>query len=345
MNNGGFARVRILAATLLAAFAVSGCSVSATAGDRLTGPDEFNLPGPADGLWRASDDYELPFRRWGPSRPQAVVLAIHGLTDYSGGMREIGEYLAEADIATYAYDQRGFGKTSGRGDWHGIDRYLRDAAERSRALAEAYPDTPLFIAGHSMGGAVTLTFVAETDPEWVDGVVLIAPAVWGRSAMPWYQRSALWVGERLLKEVEFTGQITGVRPTDNLRILQERAHDPMNTPEVSVEVMGGVSDLMDRALRAPPELSHRMLYLYGLRDEVVPPEPTCIALGRFADRTDLRHRYVIYPQGYHMLTRDLQARRVLEDMAAWITEPERRKLPSHLERSRKDATRRVCAEA
>jgi acylglycerol lipase len=29
----------------------------------------------------------------------------------------------------------------------------------------------------------------------------------------------------------------------------------------------------------------------------------------------------VYPDGYHMLTRDLGARVVLEDMAAWLADP------------------------
>lgn len=32
-------------------------------------------------------------------------------------------------------------------------------------------------------------------------------------------------------------------------------------------------------------------------------------------------RVAIYPDGYHMLTRDLGARMVLEDLAAWLAGP------------------------
>src|SRR5690348_9841856 len=58
-----------------------------------------------------SDGARLPLRVWLPSGPvKAVVLALHGFNDYSNAFATPGEALAWRGIATYAYDQRGFGK-------------------------------------------------------------------------------------------------------------------------------------------------------------------------------------------------------------------------------------------
>jgi len=41
-------------------------------------------------------------------------------------------------------------------------------------------------------------------------------------------------------------------------------------------------------------------------------------LAALSERAEHRPRIVIYPEGYHMLTRDLRADTVLQDISRWI---------------------------
>src|ERR1700759_2799549 len=85
-------------------------------------------------------------------------------------------------IATYAYDQRGFGAATERGFWPGRAALAADAATASRILRRLYPGVSLYLLGDSMGGAVAvaaMTGESGTPVPDVDGVILTAPAVWG----------------------------------------------------------------------------------------------------------------------------------------------------------------------
>jgi hypothetical protein len=67
----------------------------------------------ADGVW-------LPLRRWLPQGPpRAIILALHGMNDYSHAFDGPGRYWASVGLATYAYDQRGFGESPHGGVWPG----------------------------------------------------------------------------------------------------------------------------------------------------------------------------------------------------------------------------------
>ena len=66
------------------------------------------------------------------------------------------------------------------------------------------------------------------------------------------------------------------------------------------------------ALRMPA------LILYGEHDEIIPPAPFCQMLNNLPDRAASHWRLMLYPNGYHMLSRDLQAEVVIKDMVAWI---------------------------
>ncbi|WP_201171136.1 alpha/beta hydrolase [Halorhodospira halophila] len=326
---------------LLATLAV-GCSRAAVDGPA-DSPGE--TPAWGEGYILADDGYRLPYRRWGPEHDDsadAVVLALHGLNDYSRGMRFAAEYLAEGGVATYAYDHRGFGETGDAGTWPGGQALIDDAATAVELLAERYPDTPLYLMGHSMGGAIAMILVAEQSPEAITGTALLAPAVWGREAMPWYQRTGLWLSSRLTPGLRLSGEDLGVDPTDNPEVLEEWREDPLIQREVSARALAGVTDLMDRALEASEQLDSRALILYGEQDEVIPPEPTCLMLHRLPQRPPGQWRLALYPEGHHLLTRDLQRDRVHADLLAWLQDPEGARLPSSHEVGHREGLSRLC---
>src|SRR5437899_4128959 len=135
----------------------------------------------------AADGVSLPLRRWLPQgEVKAVILALHGFGDYSNAFELPAQRWAERGIATYAYDQRGFGGAPGHGVWAGEDQLAADAILASRILRRIHPGRPLYLFGESMGGAVAIVAtiaapsgvvsaasgLALTD---ADGLILSAP--------------------------------------------------------------------------------------------------------------------------------------------------------------------------
>ncbi|KAB7619646.1 alpha/beta hydrolase [Alkalilimnicola sp. S0819] len=272
---------------------------------------------------RLSDGTRLPLRRWLPAQPspQAVVLALHGFNDYSRAFQGLGHYLAERGIASYAYDQRGFGETASRGLWAGGPRMIDDARAVLLRLRQRYPDTPVYLLGESMGGAVALSAAAEGELP-ADGLVLLAPAVWARQTMPWYQRTALWVAARVAPEWRPSGKGLGRVASDNTEMLRGLGRDPLVIKKTRIEAVEGLANLMDRALAASPALPLPTLILYGARDDIVPRQATCRMLRSLPGREAVAWRFAYYQAGYHMLTRDLQGERVMGDIVAWLQDPQ-----------------------
>jgi alpha-beta hydrolase superfamily lysophospholipase len=274
----------------------------------------------------AADGAALPLSVWLPhAAPRAVVLALHGFNDYRQAFAEVGPFLAAGGIATYAYDQRGFGATDGRGIWPGADLLVDDAATVASLLRQRHPGRPLYLLGESMGGAVAMSLLAET-PTAADGTVLVAAAVWGRATMNPLQRAALELLAHSLPGLRLTGRGLGITASDNQAMLRALSRDPLMLKEARVDALWGMANLMDRALAAAPGLTVPTLVLYGARDEIIPRRPTCRMLATLTSSA----RVAIYPSGYHMLMRDLGARVVLEDLAAWLAGPAA-PLPSGLE--------------
>lgn len=286
-----------------------------------------------------NDGARLPLRAWqaeGP--PRAALLAIHGLNDYSGGFEATGTFLAARGFAVYAFDQRGFGATAERGIWAGGDRMADDAHEIARLLRQRHPDLPLYALGESMGGAVLMRALQRHTEKWVDAVALSAPAVWSRSEMRRYQRLPLRVLAHSLRGFKLSPRIARKKPTDDAAALRRLADDPLVLRSTRVDVLWGLADLMDAVTREPRAPGVPALVLYGARDEIVPPRPTCAWLTTL--RGSDAWQIALYPSGWHLLTRDRNAGLVLADLAAWFERPGA-PLPSGADTG--DATTRVCA--
>jgi len=276
------------------------------------------------------DGYVLPLAVWKPdAEPRAIVLALHGFNDYRNAFASPGEFLADHGILVIAYDQRGFGDTAQRGIWPGTARLARDAATFSRLLCEQYPHQPLYLLGVSMGGAVALQIQRDAAP-CLKGIILVAPAVWGWQTMPWWQSSLLYAMAHITPGLTLTGEDLHITPSDNREMLRALARDPRVIKETRVDAIYGLTDLMESAYRHGSDPDASTLLLYGEKDEIIPEGPACGLFARLPVGKGSHSRVVLYPDGYHMLLRDLQAEVVYQDILSWLADPEAA-VPSGLE--------------
>lgn len=271
------------------------------------------------------DGHRLPLHRWGePDKARALVLALHGFNDYGNAFAGLGERLAAAGVLTYAVDQRGFGAGAGPGRWAGEERMTADLVELAALLRERHPGLPLYVLGESMGGAVVMA--TPRIAGLADGLVLIAPAVWSRETMHPLQRFVLALAAYGLPSLKLTGRGLDIRPSDNIPMLRQFSADPLVIKETRVDALWGLTNLMDQAAAAAPGLAPPALILYGEHDQIIPRRAFCAMLATLPP-AEPAIRVVLYRDGWHMLTRDLQGERVMSDIAAWVND-QRAALPS-----------------
>lgn len=276
-------------------------------------------PALASEYFLTRDGERLPLRVWGSDHPRAVIVALHGMGDYSNAFAMPGEWWAKRDIATLAYDQRGFGQSENGGLWAGGEALRRDLDDAVDAARLRYPGVPVFALGESMGGAVVLSALASGDPPKADGVILVAPAVWSRADMPLSYRAALWMTAHTMPWLHVSGSGLKIWPSDNIPMMRALARDPLFQHKTRADAVWGLVNLMDEARHAPEQLARvpPILFLYGKNDQVIPGEPTEAVIKALGARAEA-HRY---DHGYHMLLRDLDAETVWQDVVDWIKRP------------------------
>jgi alpha-beta hydrolase superfamily lysophospholipase len=123
-----------------------------------------------------------------------------------------------------------------------------------------------------------------------------------------------------------TGRGLQIQASDNVEMLRALGRDPLFIKETRSDAIWGLSLLMQEALDAAPNLRAPTLLLYGDKDEVVRPDAFEELETRLAHSTRLAR----YPNGWHLLFRDLGREAVFKDALAWMLRPDA-PLPSGLE--------------
>ncbi|CAM6106073.1 unnamed protein product [Calypogeia fissa] len=129
---------------------------------------------------------------WMPASPNAiknlkgVVILLHGLNEHSGRYDNFACQLNSQGYGVYAMDWIGHGGSDGlHGYVESLDQVVLDTKLYLKLVTADHPDVPVFIFGHSTGGAIALktSFIAS-DEKMFRGIVLTSPAVRVKPAHP-----------------------------------------------------------------------------------------------------------------------------------------------------------------
>ena len=314
--------MRLLPAVLVAALGLSACAAPYVQ-PPLAPPPGFAGPSVQDRALVMSDGARLPLMRWAPQgEPWAVVVALHGMNDHAASFRLAGPWWAEQGIETWAYDQRGFGAAPGRGQWAGQARMTEDLREAVALARARHPQAVIAVVGESMGGSVAAAAFGSDRPPDADRVVLLAPGVWGWSTQGWLNTAALNIAARMTgsKSVEPPRFIADrIQASSNVLELYRNGRDPESILSTRFDTLYGLVDLMETSSRRLGRIRTPAILMYGANDEVVEKGPMRRALEQMPAHTTLRTAW--YPDGWHLLNRDLDAEVVYRDVVAFLRDP------------------------
>ena len=118
--------------------------------------------------------------------------------------------------------------------------------------------------------------------------------------------------------MRLSSRLAGRIPSDDPETLRYWREDPLVIKKTRADALWGVADLMDAVTAEAAQFAVPLLVLYGAHDEIMPSSAICAWIGSLAPG---RSQFAVYPKGWHLLTRDLDAPTVHRDLAAWFESP------------------------
>src|SRR4051794_1299586 len=144
--------------------------------------ERFQAPAalrPSEHTLTLRDGTELFYRAWLPERlATKALLLFHRGHEHSGRWQETVAALGLEEVAVFAWDQRGHGRSPGeRGSALDLATVIRDADEWARHLTSthgiALRDT--VVLAHSLGAVIATAWVHDYAPP-IRGLILATPA-------------------------------------------------------------------------------------------------------------------------------------------------------------------------
>ncbi|KWF29445.1 alpha/beta hydrolase [Burkholderia pseudomultivorans] len=276
---------------------------------------------PHMGRLRTADGLELASYRWpagdGASAPRATVALVHGLAEHAGRYAALAARLNAAGIAVLAVDLRGHGQSPGKRAWvERFDGYLDDA---DALVAEAARDnTPLFLMGHSMGGAIAALYAIERAPargRAFAGLVLSSPALApGRDVPRWMLALSRFIS-RTWPTFPAIRIDAALLSRDPAIVAANRADPLVHHGAVPARTGAEILDAMARIERGRGALRVPVLVYHGTEDKLTEPDGSR-AFGAGVGSPD--RTLTLYEGGFHETMNDLERDRVIDALIAWI---------------------------
>jgi alpha-beta hydrolase superfamily lysophospholipase len=259
---------------------------------------------------------DLYAQAWLPgTAPRAVIVVSHGLAEHGGRYDMLARELVQRDYAVYAVDHRGHGRSSGpRANIERFAHLVADFCAFTNHCAGEHPAAPVFMLGHSMGGAVAFASALRLQ-HLLRGLVLSAPALASGQSVPRLQEMFV----RLLSVVApGTGALT--LPPDAVSrdpsVVERYAADPLVHHQAIpartlVELLGAMQGFPASA----PGLRLPTLVLHGTADKLVPLAATRPVYEAFGTRDCVVR---LYDGLYHEVFNEPEREMVTADLFRWL---------------------------
>jgi len=256
---------------------------------------------------------------WRPraAPPRAAVVIVHGLKDHGSRYDELATRLCARGFAVYAFDLRGHAHSEGERVWiESFDDYLDDLDIYLRRVAAREPQRPVFLFGHSMGGAIatlyTITHKPPAGPQ-LRGLITHAAAlkvdasgvtVFGMRVVAATTPHA-GIFQLDLEQFSRDPDVVGRAKTDPL------VYQPSAPARTARELVGAIRRIDEHM----EDVTLPLLALHGTADRVTPPAGSeeLYRRARSGDKT-----LKLYPGLYHDLVHEPEKETVIADIIAWL---------------------------
>jgi alpha-beta hydrolase superfamily lysophospholipase/SAM-dependent methyltransferase len=270
------------------------------------------------------DGTELFYRAWNPREPtDKAVLLFHRGHEHSGRWQQTVDSLGLENIAVFAWDARGHGRSPGeRGAANNFSDVIRDVDAFARQISEHYeiPIENMIVLAQSLAAVSVAAWVHDYAPP-IRAMVLATAAFHVKLYVP-FAIPLLRMKQKLFGPGQVKSYVKSKLLT---RDHEQAAHydaDPLIFRQIAVNVLLDLSGTADRLVADAGAIHTPTLMIGAGRDWVV----SLKAQREFFDRLSSPLKEMeIYPAAYHAIFHDqdrhLIVSRVREFIRARFMEP------------------------
>jgi alpha-beta hydrolase superfamily lysophospholipase len=270
--------------------------------------------------YKTKDGFKLFSQSWLPSQPKAHIALIHGLGEHSARYANFAKYMCEHEFAVNTFDLRYHGKSDGqpRGFVNAFEDYLDDVDLHMNAVSSLASGKPLFLMGHSMGGAICSLYAITrklTPNAPVHGLILSSAALKLDDGVSPILIALSGLMGKLLPTLP-TLKIDPALVSRDPAIVNGASDDPLcyyggTRARTGAELIRAINLINQHA----SEITLPILLFHGTADKLTNPQGSKRI---YETVSSIDKTLNMYEGSYHETLNDLDRAKVMADIVAWL---------------------------
>ncbi len=259
----------------------------------------------------------LFFQTWLPfGKPDAIMIVVHGFGEHSARYgTHFAEFYTMSNIGIYSFDFPGHGKSKGiRGHIPNPLALLEIIDLLIKEIKDQFPQTPLYLYGHSFGGEVSLWYTLVRNP-LVNGVIITSPLIGPKVAVPPLKFLLARIMNKIMPTFIMGNGLDPKYLSRDSQVVESYINDPLVHSRISAKAGMLVINRGQWILEHAKENKNKMLVMIGSDENIV----NKTAVDKFCELAQ-RVEYKIWPGLYHEIHNEPEKNEVMAYSRKWILE-------------------------
>ncbi|MEM1486169.1 lysophospholipase [Oscillospiraceae bacterium PP1C4] len=254
------------------------------------------------------DGAQLFLRKDIPDNCKAIAVIVHGLCEHHGRYDYLVDKFCLKGVGCYRFDHRGHGRSEGERTFYSDWNQLPDDTNIVVELAKKeYPDLPVFLVGHSMGG-YTVALYGCKYPDKVKGIVMSGALTHD------HRRLIADIPTNLDPHTQLPNEL-GDGVCSVKAVVDDYVADPYNTKTFTAGLCFALNEGVTWLTEHLSTFTYPVLLLHGEKDALVDVQDT---FDSFKTVASSDRQMKVYGGLYHEIFNEYCRDEVIEDALSWI---------------------------
>ncbi|MCZ4695617.1 lysophospholipase [Ancylomarina euxinus] len=262
-----------------------------------------------------ADGTKLFSQMWKPDlSPDCVICLIHGIGEHSSRYDAWAIRFVSNNIALVTFDQRGHGQSEGkRGVIPSFNVLLDDIDLLLSHCEKLFPNTPIVLYGHSMGGGEVLTHLYNRDGRY-KAVIATSPWLIAQQSPPKFLIPIVKLFSQWFPKLSLKTKLNSNLLSHDPIVVENYKNDTLVHSWVSFRLFYQAYQAGCSLLNQKSVVTRPLLLLHGTADEITSHQ----ASHQFAGKAGQLCEFHVFDNAFHELHNDSCKDEVFDLILAWI---------------------------
>jgi acylglycerol lipase len=265
---------------------------------------------------QSHDGFTLEGLRWRPEKvaTKACVVLIHGLGEHIRRYAHVAEEFNKHHICFIGLDMRGHGRSEGkRGHTPSIKYLMDDIQLLISHVQDLYPNTPIFMYGHSLGGMLTANYLYTQKPK-IKGAIISAPLLKLAFEPPTWQVTLGKIASKIYPALSQENGLDAYLLSKDKAVCDAYLADPLVHSKITAKMFTEMIDAGENVLAQKAAPESPVLLFHGESDKITSAK----ASKEWASKHPSTIEFTSLADTYHEPHNDLDKNRIIRMVIQWI---------------------------